>query len=119
MGLGHDVAENTDTIGGRISLAREALELSNAQAAEAICVCVDVWSDWERDRSAPPPRLLEPIAQSLQVTLYWLLTGRGVGPTWRDLLEIAPDAPLPCWHAGVRSSLADIFLRPERLTARR
>ncbi len=40
-----------DTIGGRISLAREALDLSPIEAAGAVDVGPAVWSDWERDRS--------------------------------------------------------------------
>lgn len=119
MSLGQVAQETTDTIGGRLSLAREALELTGADAASAISVCADVWSDWERDRCAPPPQLLGSIAQSLQITLYWLLTGRGIGPSWHDLPEVSPNSA-PCyWQAGTGSCLPDVFLRSDRLTDRR
>lgn len=82
-----------DTIGGRISLAREALEMSAREAAEQIDCKVEDWKHWESDRCEPPPSLLTDIACTLQVTLCWLLTGRGVGPSWEDLLDVVP----PYW----------------------
>ena len=108
-----------DTIGGRISLAREALDLSPIEAAGAVDVGPAVWSDWERDRSEPPPQMLARIAETLQVTLYWLLTGRGVGPRWQDLIEISPSTLEGCWQAMEPSPLVDIFFPSSRLTARR
>ncbi|MFD1744351.1 helix-turn-helix domain-containing protein [Rhizobium helianthi] len=83
-------AASEDTIGGRISLAREALEMTVAQAAEQLGRTAEEWANWESDRCAPPPALLHEIAATLQVTLCWLLTGRGVGPSWEDLLENVP-----------------------------
>lgn len=105
------VRQDTDTIGGRISLAREALELSDTEAAATIAVSTNTWSDWERDRCEPPPQLLQSIAENLQVTLYWLLTGRGVGPTWQDLLESPPEVSLSCWQADEGFCMPNVFLR--------
>jgi transcriptional regulator with XRE-family HTH domain len=41
-----------------------------------------VWEAWENDRDAPIATDLEIVARSLQVSLGWLITGRGVGPKW-------------------------------------
>lgn len=79
-----------DTIGGRISLAREALEMSAREAADQTDCATEDWKNWESDRCEPPPSMLREIASTLQVTLCWLLTGRGVGPTWEDLLDVVP-----------------------------
>lgn len=76
-----------DTLGGRLSLAREALGISVAEAAVALNVQPETWTQWESDRCAPPARLLEGVAQCLQVTLWWLLAGRGKGPSWQDLTD--------------------------------
>ncbi len=117
-GIASDGREQ-DTIGGRISLAREALDLSLIEAAGTVDVGPAVWSDWERDRSEPPPQTLVRIAETLQVTLYWLLTGRGVGPRWEDLIEISPSALECCWQGLEPSPLVDLFFPSSRLTARR
>ncbi|MFW8589065.1 hypothetical protein ACOJBM_42395 [Rhizobium beringeri] len=45
-----------DTIGGRISLARDANGLSVEAAALAIGIAAGTWIDWENDRDAPFPR---------------------------------------------------------------
>jgi transcriptional regulator with XRE-family HTH domain len=71
-----------DTIGGRISLARDACGLSVEAAALAIGITVHTWTDWENDRDAPFPDRLVVIAETLGVSLAWLVSGRGEGPSW-------------------------------------
>jgi transcriptional regulator with XRE-family HTH domain len=71
-----------DTLGGRISLARDACDVSVDDAADMTGVDRDVWQAWENDRDAPIATDLEIVARSLQVSLAWLITGRGVGPKW-------------------------------------
>lgn len=66
-----------DTLGGRISLARDACDLSIEDVAEMTGVHPDVWFAWENDRDAPIPSHLETVALSLKVSLPWLLNGRG------------------------------------------
>ena len=69
-----------DTIGGRISLARDALDVSAQSMAEVLGVETSTWCDWENDRAAPRANRLAMIAGVLGVGLSWLLTGRGAGP---------------------------------------
>ncbi|NKL67162.1 helix-turn-helix domain-containing protein [Rhizobium leguminosarum] len=71
-----------DTIGGRISLGRDANGLSVEAAALAIGIAAGTWIDWENDRDAPFPDRLVMIAEALGVSLAWLVSGRGEGPTW-------------------------------------
>ncbi|MDX3926170.1 MAG: helix-turn-helix transcriptional regulator [Shinella sp.] len=71
-----------DTIGGRISLARDALDISVEESARIIGVETQTWSDWENDRIAPRANRLGMMAGVLQVSIAWLLSGRGLGPKW-------------------------------------
>lgn len=69
-----------DTLGGRISFARETAGLSAAQAAERLGVMLESWNAWERDRDAPRANRLANMAGVLGVSLSWLLSGEGEGP---------------------------------------
>lgn len=97
----HDWIEATDdTLGGRISLARDACELSIEDAAEMTGVDADAWLAWENDRDEPLATQIEAIAGCLKVSLYWLLSGRGSGPEWskRSECEEARQGAAPHLH---------------------
>ncbi|WP_457580379.1 helix-turn-helix domain-containing protein [Ensifer canadensis] len=74
------VCTQDDTIGGRMSLARDALDVSAQRAARIVGVETSTWFNWENDRDAPRANRLAMIAGVLSVSLSWLLTGRGQGP---------------------------------------
>jgi HTH-type transcriptional regulator, cell division transcriptional repressor len=82
-----------DTLGGRISLARDALDLSVEDTACVLGVEAQTWANWENDRSEPRANRLSMLAGVLQVSLSWLLTGHGHGPDWEELTEVPPLAP--------------------------
>ncbi|MCJ8518729.1 transcriptional regulator with XRE-family HTH domain [Pseudorhizobium tarimense] len=69
-----------DTLGGRISLARDAAALSVEEMASILGVEERTWSSWENDRAAPRANRLGMLAGVLQVSIGWLLSGRGTGP---------------------------------------
>ncbi|MEO3386278.1 helix-turn-helix transcriptional regulator [Mesorhizobium sp. CAU 1741] len=69
-----------DTLGGRISLGREAAGLTVAQAARRLGVMTESWNAWERDRDVPRASRLTMMAGLLGVSPSWLLTGMGSGP---------------------------------------
>ncbi|PTM92592.1 helix-turn-helix domain-containing protein [Mycoplana dimorpha] len=69
-----------DTIGGRISLARDAVGLSVDEASAVTGVTTETWSNWENDRAAPRANRLDMLARILQVSIAWLLHGQGTGP---------------------------------------
>ncbi len=74
-----------DTVGGRISRAREASGLSVRQLAWRIGIKIATVKGWESDRSQPSSHRLANLAGLLQVSLSWILHGVGIGPT--DTLE--------------------------------
>ena len=69
-----------DTLGGRISFAREASGLSAEEAAERLGVLATSWNAWECDRDVPRANRLTMMAGVLGVSPSWLLTGLGHGP---------------------------------------
>lgn len=76
----HTIDPSADTLGGRISLARELSGLSVAQAAQALGVLTSSWSAWERDRAELRANRLTTMAGILGVSPIWLLTGIGTEP---------------------------------------
>ncbi|WP_425327083.1 helix-turn-helix domain-containing protein [Rhizobium sullae] len=66
-----------------MSLARDASNISVEAAAELVGVAPPIWLAWENDRSAPFADLMPQLADLLNVSLAWLLSGRGTGPCWR------------------------------------
>lgn len=76
------MAADDDTLGGRISLARDAVALSVEETASILGVERETWSNWENDRAAPRANRLGMLAGVLQVSVGWLLSGRGCGPSY-------------------------------------
>ncbi|KXF75217.1 hypothetical protein ATN84_21380 [Paramesorhizobium deserti] len=68
-------------MGGRISLAREAMQLSIAQAARRLGVKTSSWRAWETDSAAPRANRVPMMAGILGVSPSWLLVGKGPGPS--------------------------------------
>lgn len=69
-----------DTIGGRISLARDAAGLEVEQIAAIVGVTTETWTSWENDRAEPRANRLDMLARVLQVSITWLIDGQGKGP---------------------------------------
>jgi len=80
----HAIDRQADTLGGRISFARDVLDLSTEDAARILGVEVRTWANWEKDRAEPRANRLSMLAGVLQVSLPWLLTGQGHGPDWEE-----------------------------------
>lgn len=77
---GHYSAQD-DTLGGRISLARESAMRSIEEAACQLGVTTQIWMDWECDRASPESYHMPLITGVLRISLPWLVAGQGVGPT--------------------------------------
>lgn len=71
-----------DTMGGRMSLARDTLGLSIDALARSLGIEPNMWAAWENDRDAPSANRLTLIADVLRVSLTWLSNGQGAGPNW-------------------------------------
>jgi HTH-type transcriptional regulator, cell division transcriptional repressor len=76
-----------DTLGGRISHARDAIGFTMEEAARRLGVEVDTWKNWECDRDVPRANRLVSMAGVLGVSPSWLLAGMGAGPAASDLDE--------------------------------
>ena len=70
-----------DTLGGRISLARESAMQTIEEAACQLGVTSQIWIDWECDRAAPESYHMPLMTGILGISLPWLVAGQGHGPT--------------------------------------
>lgn len=70
-----------DTIGGRLSRAREASGLSVKELAWRLGVQMATINAWECDRSQPGSHRLTKLSGLLGVSLSWILHGVGLAPT--------------------------------------
>jgi HTH-type transcriptional regulator, cell division transcriptional repressor len=69
-----------DTMGGRLSRARDSIGLSTAQLARRLGVQTSTIQAWESDRSQPRANRLSMLAGVLNVSPSWLLHGVGTSP---------------------------------------
>lgn len=67
------------TFGDRLTAAREAQGLGQAQLAKRLGVKLRTVQGWENDTSEPRANKLQMVAGLLNVSLRWLLTGEGDG----------------------------------------
>jgi len=84
--------DNQDTtLGGRISLAREASGLTVAQVVKRLGVRAATYAAWEADRSEPRANKLVALAGILNVSPPYLLGGLGIQPdtSSNDEIDIA------------------------------
>ncbi|MEQ1952950.1 helix-turn-helix transcriptional regulator [Mesorhizobium sp. CN2-181] len=79
-----DEKPDFDTIGGRLSRARESAGLDIKGLAWRLGVGDESIRDWETDRSQPDARLLTKMAGLLNVSLSWILHGVGTSPDEPD-----------------------------------
>ncbi|MEO3415865.1 helix-turn-helix transcriptional regulator [Roseovarius sp. CAU 1744] len=69
------------TFGDRVAGAREQTGMSQADLAKRLGIKVKTLVSWENDVSEPRANKLSMMAGLLNVSLRWLLTGEGDGPT--------------------------------------
>lgn len=78
---GHFEGPESDTLGGRIWRARDALDMSVTQLARRLGVKTETIAAWESDRSEPRANRLTMLAGVLGVSPAWLLSGIGEAPS--------------------------------------
>ncbi|MCO4316407.1 helix-turn-helix domain-containing protein [Phyllobacterium sp. 21LDTY02-6] len=76
---------DTDTLGGRLSRARDSKGLGVAAVAGHIGVTLKTIQAWEADRSEPRANRLVMLAGFLGVTPTWLIHGVGQAPDEENL----------------------------------
>lgn len=69
----------TTTFGDRVTGAREAAGLGQAELAKRLGVKVKTVRGWENDQSEPRANKLSMLAGILGVSMMWLLSGQGEG----------------------------------------
>ena len=82
----HPNDEDT-TLGGRISMAREASGLSVADVVKRLGVRANTYEAWEADRSEPRANKLVALAGILNISPPYLLSGLGKQPPQSALSE--------------------------------
>lgn len=96
------------TLGQRMTHAREGTGLTSAQLARRMGVKTTTLSNWEADISEPRANRLVTLAGMLNVSLTWLVTGKGDGP-----LVHTVDTEMDY----LRSSLVDLKAQAETIAA--
>jgi len=71
---------DVDTLGNRLSRARDAKNSSLDQVAGLVGVEAKTLQAWERDQAAPRANRLSMLAGALGISQSWLLFGRGTSP---------------------------------------
>ena len=72
--------DDGDTLGGRITRARDMAALSLQETASRIGVTDETLSEWESDRSEPRANKIMTLAGILGVSPAWLISGVGEAP---------------------------------------
>ncbi len=96
----HWFSEEQATFGDRLAGAREAAGLTQKTLASKLGVKLETLIDWEDDIKEPRANRVQMVSGILGVSIGWLLTGIGEGPT-----EPADSAVVP---AGVTDILTEI-----------
>ena len=99
-----------DTLGGRMSYARELAEMEMSEAARHLGVMTSTWRAWECDRDTPRSNRLFMMAGILGVTPVWLLAGRGPGPAENSLSQRSDSLT-----EQLKSALADAAASQQRI----
>lgn len=90
------------TFGDRVAGAREASNMTQAELARRLGIKKTTLIHWEDDISEPRANRLSMLAGLLNVSIKWLLTGEGEGPTAPDDLTAGED------FSGVLAELREI-----------
>jgi len=94
---------DTATFGDRVSGAREATGMTQAQLARRLGVKKATLSSWEDDLSEPRANKLSMMAGLVNVSIMWLLTGEGDGMSGpADDAQDGPD------FSGILAELREI-----------
>lgn len=101
------------TFGDRVAGARERAGMSQSELAKRLGVKLKTLKGWENDLSEPRANKLSMMAGLLNVSLLWLLSGEGEGPTTpEDEGELSRDV------ADLLTEIRDIRAQLSRSTDR-
>ena len=75
-----DTYDDGDTLGGRITRARDLSALTLEETASRLGVTDETLAEWESDRSEPRANKVMTLAGVLGVSPAWLISGTGAAP---------------------------------------
>ncbi len=101
-------SESSATFGDRVSGAREALGLSQKDLAARLGVKLDTLRGWEDDLIDPRANKLQMLSGFLNVSITWLLTGKGEG--------VSPDDDTEAMREEMLAVLAEMRVLRGELT---
>lgn len=104
-----DETDCENTLGGRLTHARDTAALTLAMVAKRMDIHPATLNYWEADRAAPALSTLRRLAAVLGVSPIWLLTGTGEGPGPKDLDHLPME--MMSRHVGRKTHRTP---RPER-----
>jgi len=107
-------SEDAATFGDRLAAAREAAGLQQKELAAQIGVKVETLIAWEHDLKEPRANRLQMLSGILGVSLSWLLTGDGEGPTNPGDVDVIPD-DIAAILIEIRAVRTQIVQRTDRL----
>jgi transcriptional regulator with XRE-family HTH domain len=108
------LADDDDTLGGRIVYAREAAGLDAQEVAAQLGVSAKTVANWENDRAEPRANKLSTLAGLLGVSPTWLLAGRGASP--RDAAESGGSEELRGEVGRIKAEAARLLQRIDSLS---
>ncbi len=108
------------TFGDRVTAAREAMGLSDESLSRKLGVKLKTLRGWEQDLGEPRANKLQMLSGMLNVSMRWLLTGEGEGPSdvVQDGMEAADMAELLADLRRTKSEMQALAGRMGRMERR-
>lgn len=107
-------SDDAATFGDRLAGAREAAGLKQSELAAQLGVKVETLIAWEHDLKEPRANRLQMLSGMLGVSLSWLLTGEGDGPSEPGDVDAIPE-DISTLLGEIRAVRTQIMQRTERL----
>ncbi len=76
----NDYSDETSTFGDRVTLAREAFGFDQDELSDKLGVKLKTLRNWEENRAEPRANKLQMLAGILNVSMVWLMSGKGALP---------------------------------------
>lgn len=106
--------QDSATFGDRVAAAREQAGLSQKELARRLGVRTGTIRNWEDDLSEPRANRLSIMAGILNVSMMWLINGKGEGmDSPLDGAEVTPN--IRAVLAEIREVRADMLARAEQM----
>lgn len=106
------------TFGDRLAYARDSVGMTQAQLARRVGVKLQTLKNWEEDRSEPRANRVQMLAGMLNVSIVWLMSGRGEAPQFEPDGASGEAADLAAEIRAVRLDQTRLADRLARLESR-